>query len=89
MAVCGWYPPPESGLTPREYSDPHKEKLWLYNIAKDPEERNNVSDLYRGIVKRMLERLQKYNSTAVPVYFPDWDPNSNPNLHGGVWQPWG
>ena len=86
--ACGWYPPPESGLTPVQHSDPPDKEIWLFNIAKDPQEKNDVSDLYRGIVKRMLQRLQYYYNTMVPVQFPDLDPNSNPVLHGGVWEPW-
>ena len=70
------------------HSDPPRKNIWLFNIAKDPQEKNDVSDLYHGIVKRMLERLQEYYSAMVPALSPDFDPNSNPDFNGGVWGPY-
>ncbi len=62
--------------------------LWLFNIKEDPTEHHDLSDKHTGIVKRLLDRLAQYNSTAVPCRFPDPDPQSNPDLHGGAWVPW-
>jgi hypothetical protein len=36
----------------------------------------------------MLGVLEKFNSTAVPVEWPQPDPNANPDFHMGFWQPW-
>ena len=88
ISYCYWYPPLESGLTPEKSNDPLSKNLWLFNIAKDPLEKNDLSDLYHGIVKRMLQRLQEYNSTMVPARYPNPDPNSDPGFNGGVWGPW-
>ncbi|XP_077994252.1 arylsulfatase J-like [Glandiceps talaboti] len=60
----------------------------LFNIKNDPCEYNNVADKYPEILKDLLLRLDQYNMTAVPPWFPPNDPQANPNLHGGVWSPW-
>lgn len=69
-------------------SEAANKNLWLFNIAVDPEERDDLSEQYPDVVRKMLDRLQAYNATAVPVRYPKPDPRSNPKLHGGVWGPW-
>ena len=63
-------------------------KLFLFNIAEDPDERHELSSQYPEKVKELLARLEEYNNTAVPVQYPDLDPASDPKLHGGAWSPW-
>jgi hypothetical protein len=63
-------------------------KLFLFNIAKDPEERHELSSQNPEKVNELLLRLEEYNSTAVPVRFPNPDPAANPALHDGEWSPW-
>ncbi|CAK8673932.1 unnamed protein product [Clavelina lepadiformis] len=60
----------------------------LFNIAKDPYERNELSQQHPDIVDILLTRLAAYNQTAVPVRYPAEDPRCDPKLHGGFWQPW-
>ena len=62
--------------------------IQLFNIKHDPNERTEVSADHPDIVEQLLEKLAKYNSTAVPVYYPQSDPNANPKMHGGFWKPW-
>ena len=85
-----WYPPPSSDLEVEDIPDFEYEdkKVYLFNIANDPEERNELSAQYPEKVGELLERLQQYNSTAVPVRYPPPDPAANPALHGGIWKPW-
>ena len=40
------------------------------------------------IVNFLLSRLSFYNSTQVPINFPDVDPLSYPKYHDGFWKPW-
>ena len=88
----GWWIPPPS--LKGQVSQPlNSEKmflknLWLFNITADPTEQNNLSDIYPNIIKQLLDRLDYYNSTAVPCRFPEPDPLSDPALHGGAWSPW-
>ena len=62
--------------------------IWLFNITADPTEDHDLSDSHPDIVKKLLDRLAFYNSTAVPWKTPEYDPNANPELHGGAWVPW-
>ena len=61
---------------------------WLFNIKGDPNERNNVANLYPEKVKELEARIEYYNSTHIPQFDPPLDPKSNPSLYGGVWTPW-
>ncbi|XP_050416097.2 arylsulfatase J [Patella vulgata] len=86
-----WVPPPhlqvDKNLT-LPSTNSQDQNLWLFNIKDDPNERRELSALYPDIVKSMLDRLDYYSNTAVPVRYPDPDPQANPDLHGGVWGPW-
>ena len=90
-----WILPPELNDLSGDYSNVVKQQYFgyqptktiqLYNVKYDPFERTEVSDIYPEIVKMLLNRLVKYNSTAVPVRFPQSDPGADP--HGGFWLPW-
>ena len=85
-----WYPPPSSDLKVEnvptfEYEN---KKIYLFNIANDPEERHELSAEYPDKVMELLARLEVYNSTSVPVRYPPPDPAANPALHDGMWVPW-
>ncbi len=85
-----WIPPPNSSfdLNEEKYFNQDTKKLFLFNIAQDPEERHELSAQYPEKVKELLMRLEEYNNTPVPVRFPDPDLAANPALHGGAWSPW-
>ncbi|XP_071489134.1 arylsulfatase B-like [Diadema antillarum] len=83
-----WIPPAESGLTPVVPDTPKGKCVWLFNIKNDPYEYFDVSDEQGDVVNFLLGRLQHYQDGAVPVRFPDGDPNANPALHDNVWDSW-
>ena len=62
--------------------------IWLFNVVADPEEKNDLSEVHPDVVMKLLEKLAKYNSTAVKCRYPSYDPRSNPVYHGGMWGPW-
>ena len=85
-----WIPPPNSSqdLNTKSYLIKETKKLFLFNVAEDPEERLELSSQYPEKVKELLSRLAEYNNTAVPVRYPKPDLAANPALHDGVWSPW-
>ena len=60
----------------------------LFNIENDPFELEDLSDKRKDIVEIMLNKLNNYNETAVPVQPPTFDLAANPEFHGGFWKPW-
>ena len=84
-----WVPAAEMGQSTQSSSNQHNiNSVFLFNVANDPEERDELSEQYPDIVRDLLARIVLYNSTAVPARFPAPDPNSKPSRHGGVWVPW-
>ena len=61
--------------------------LQLFNIVDDPYESKNLARTHPDVVDRLLARLARYNSTAVPVYYPPSERGANPELLGGFWGP--
>ena len=59
--------------------------VWLFNIAEDPNERNNMAGTFQDIVALMEERIEAFNSTLVE---PPFDPRADPKNFKGVWTPW-
>ena len=70
-------------------TDPPGKRLWLFNIAEDPNEYYDLSESQPEIVALLLDRLKAYNSTAVPVKYPPSDPEADPALHNDTWTNWG
>ncbi|XP_069794389.1 arylsulfatase B [Narcine bancroftii] len=83
-----WFQPPllSKQLQPPT-SDSSKKNVRLYNIALDPEEKVDLSDLFPHIVEELLSRLQFYQNGSVPISYPDVDPKCDPGK-GGTWGPW-
>lgn len=86
---CGvWFPRPghQAPDGPSLEQGPLK-PVMLFDIEKDPEEKNEVSKLYPGVVDYLLARLNQYQRSAVPIIYPDEDPKCDPGPTG-VWGPW-
>lgn len=66
--------------------DPLK-SIMLFDIEKDPEERNELSTQFPTVVEYLLGRLQQYQKGAVPINFPSDDPRCDPGPTG-AWGPW-
>ncbi|XP_033636869.1 arylsulfatase J-like [Asterias rubens] len=84
-----WQRPAESpGLIPVPTCPGFKDHIQLYNIKYDPKETCNVAKDHKDVVLKLLRRLQHYQSSAKPVYYPPIDRRADPQRHGGVWVPY-
>ncbi|XP_033733067.1 LOW QUALITY PROTEIN: arylsulfatase B-like [Pecten maximus] len=84
-----WVPGDCSGLETKRGSGGEPTKnLWLFDLSKDPNEMDDLSDVYPDITRKLLGMLEAANRTAVPCSFPDPDPDSNPTNFDGFWGPW-
>lgn len=81
-----WYPRPSSNESDIQSMGPLK-PVMLFDIAKDPEERNELSAKFPSVVDYLLSRLNAYQKQALPITFPDDDPKCDPGP-GGAWGPW-
>uniref|UniRef100_A0A3B3U948 Arylsulfatase B n=1 Tax=Poecilia latipinna TaxID=48699 RepID=A0A3B3U948_9TELE len=61
--------------------------IMLFDVEKDPEERNEVSAQFPDVVDYLLTRLQEHQKTALPINYPDDDPQCDPGPTG-AWGPW-
>lgn len=83
-----WFPRPGHNSSESSPSkvDPLK-SVMLFDIEKDPEERNEVSADFPEVVEYLLKRLEKHQKTALPINFPADDPRCDPGPTG-AWGPW-
>lgn len=83
-----WFPQPGHNSTESSPSnrDPLK-PVMLFDIEKDPEERNELSAQFPTVVEYLLTRLHHHQQNALPINFPDNDPNCDPGPTG-AWGPW-
>ncbi|XP_070706474.1 arylsulfatase B [Pempheris klunzingeri] len=83
-----WFPRPGHNSSERRPSevDPLKPAM-LFDIEKDPEERNEVSAQFPAVVEYLLSRLRHHQKSASPINFPEDDPRCDPGPTG-AWGPW-
>ncbi|TMS07942.1 Arylsulfatase B [Larimichthys crocea] len=83
-----WFPRPGHNSSESRSSDVDPlNSVMLYDVEKDPEERNEVSAQYPTVVDYLLNRLHKYQESALPINFPADDPRCDPGPTG-AWGPW-
>ncbi|KAK5852288.1 hypothetical protein PBY51_023768 [Eleginops maclovinus] len=83
-----WFPRPGHNSS---NSNPSRvdllKSVMLFDIEKDPEERNELSAHFPNVVEYLLSRLNQYQKSALPINFPDNDPRCDPGPTG-AWGPW-
>ncbi|XP_006819265.2 arylsulfatase B-like [Saccoglossus kowalevskii] len=72
---------------PGEDLPPPPNVTWLFNIKDDPEERNDIAELYPEIVQELSNRLDEYREDLVPPVNLVFDPAGDAANFGGVWSP--
>ena len=84
-----WIPPPRGLQQSRDmYFVKQSRDIQLYNVLKDPEEREEVSLRHPVLVKILLEKLKGYRERALQPSNMDTDQAADPGKFGGVWTPW-
>ncbi|KAM9840927.1 arylsulfatase B [Aulostomus maculatus] len=81
-----WFPRPGRSESSPLRVEPLK-PVMLFDIEKDPEEKNEVSAHFPKVVEYLLNRLHKHQQHAAPINFPDDDPRCDPGPTG-AWGPW-
>ncbi|KAM4635443.1 arylsulfatase B isoform 2-T3 [Polymixia lowei] len=83
-----WFPRPGQNSSGSSTSKKdHLKPVMLFDIEKDPEERNEVSEQFPTVVEFLLSRLHHHQRSSVPITFPDDDPRCDPGPTG-AWGPW-
>jgi len=65
-------------------------KVWLFDLEADPEERNNIAEANLAIVRAMLQRLDELGDNSTGYVAPMTNiphARSLPGLHNGSWAP--
>lgn len=83
-----WFPRPgDNSSESRPLGVKRLKPVMLFDIEKDPEERNEVSAEFPAVVDYLLARLYHHQKNAVPINFPDEDPKCDPGPTR-AWGPW-
>lgn len=80
-------------LVPREPTDPRRQcrplqAPCLFDIVRDPCERDNLATVLPGMMTRLEHEAQYYESIAVQPRTQPNDPRSNPTNFDMVWTRW-
>ena len=60
----------------------------MFNIEEDPCEHTNVAEQEKEVLDIMLQLLEKYKKTMVPIRNKPYDRQANPKYHNGLWTAW-
>ncbi|XP_069109762.1 arylsulfatase I-like [Argopecten irradians] len=87
----GWYPPPtytdDNFIKEIPYDGSQDDKIQLFNLRDDPNERNNLSDKLPDVVKKLRMRMAEYHKQMVPANYPNGTAVSDPKNYNGFWSP--
>lgn len=84
-----WIPAPGSGA--KKYCSSlyeNQSHLQLFDIKRDPSETTDMARRNPKKVEKLMAKLEKYKSRAVPEWFLPGDIRGSPKYNGGVWGPW-
>lgn len=66
----------------------HGDGPCLFNMDDDPCEYTNLAANHTDVLYILLQLLEKYKATMVPIRNKPYDYSSNPKYHNGVWTAW-
>jgi arylsulfatase A-like enzyme len=83
----GWHVPPEQGgrKTNSHLKANNDIRQVLYNLATDPLEKEDLSEVYPERAEEMLAELKGYLQNMSNVTYPHEDNAGNPSHFNGIW----
>lgn len=81
VVTCGSRPAQPAQCTP-------KDGPCLFNIEEDPCEYTNLVHEHEDVLNMLLQLLEKYKATMVPIRNKPYDFSANPKYHNGLWTAW-
>jgi len=85
VGYAGWEEAPESGKKKLEDAAIEDIQNALYNIATDPEEKENLFETEPQVAADMRARLDEYIAALPDGSYPSKDEAGNPSNFGGIW----
>ena len=85
MGYSGWAEAPESGVKNQQFPDFEDIRDALYNLATDPEERENLFDVEPVVAADIQAKLDKYIQALPDGGYPPKDQAGRPENFGGIW----
>ena len=84
----GWIPPPqdENVTITDMFSDSYRDdQVLLFDLYKDPYEKNDLSRTHPQIVKKLQTKLMSYMKTMIDPDIVNLSVDGNPSLHNNTW----
>ena len=85
VGYAGWEEAPESGKKKPENAAIEDIQNALYNLATDPEEKENLFETEPEVAADMRARLDEYIAALSEGSYPTKDEAGNPSNFGGIW----
>ena len=85
IGYSGWAEAPESGVKNEQFRDITDTRNMLFNLATDPEEKENLFDVEPEVAADIQAKLNKYIEALPDEFYPANDPAGKPENYGGIW----
>ena len=85
MGYAGWAEAPEGGGKNDQFPDMEDVRDALYNVATDPEEREDLHEVEPEVTRQLKARLDEYIADLPKGFYPPKDPAGKPENFEGVW----
>jgi arylsulfatase B len=85
IGYSGWAEAPESGVKNEQFRDITDTRNMLFNLATDPEEKENLFDVEPEVAADIQAKLDKYIQALPDGGYPPKDPAWRPENFGEIW----
>jgi len=85
VGYAGWEEAPETGTNKTQGGPSENIMSVLFNIANDPEEKENLYDIETEVVDNLKARLEEYIAELPEGFYPPKNEEGKPENFGGIW----